>query len=86
MFQLRGAQILDAIRLHKNGYPESMNFGEFWRRFRTLSDDPKMFTIQPGLGEIRGCVEELLINLDLDKSAARLGNTQVREKALEYIS
>ena len=56
-----------------------MNYGEFWRRFRTLSDDPKMAKVQPGLGEVRGCVEELLINLDLDKTAVRLGNTQVRK-------
>ncbi|XP_059090834.1 unconventional myosin-XVIIIa-like isoform X2 [Tigriopus californicus] len=74
--QLRGAQILDAVRLHKNGFPESMNYSEFWRKFRTLGHEDAM-KIQPTLGEMKEAVGSLLEFIDLDKSTARLGNTQV---------
>ena len=76
--QLRGAQILDAVRLHKNGFPESLTYGDFWRRYRILSDPAETGTkLQPGLNELRPAVEHLLQYLDLDKTAVRLGNTQV---------
>ena len=74
-FQLRGAQILDAVRLHKNGFPENLNYGEFWRRYRILSDE--LQKRQPTLTEMKASVEDLLADMDLDKSAFRLGNTQV---------
>lgn len=73
---MRGAQILDAVRLHKNGFPESMNYSEFWRKFRTLGDENAM-KIQPTLSEMKEAVASLLEYIDLDKSTARLGNTQV---------
>merc|ERR1712079_144447 len=73
--QLRGAQILDAVRLHKNGFPENLNYGEFWRRYRILSDE--LQKRQPTLTEMKASVEDLLADMDLDKSAFRLGNTQV---------
>ena len=77
-FQLRGAQILDAVRLHKNGFPESLTYGEFWRRYRILSEDQANFgKKEPGHAEMKSAVEELLTEMDLDKSAFRLGNTQV---------
>ena len=75
IFQLRGAQILDAVRLHKNGFPENLNYGEFWRRYRILSDE--LQKRQPTLTEMKASVEDLLADMDLDKSAFRLGNTQV---------
>ena len=74
-FQLRGAQILDAVRLHKNGFPENLSYGEFWRRYRILSDE--LQKRQPTLTEMKASVEDLLADMDLDKSAFRLGNTQV---------
>ena len=74
-FQLRGAQILDAVRLHKNGFPENLSYGEFWRRYRILSDE--LQKRQPSLTEMKASVEDLLADMDLDKSAFRLGNTQV---------
>merc|ERR1712038_1779080 len=73
--QLRGAQILDAVRLHKNGFPENLNYGEFWRRYRILSDE--LQKRRPTLTEMKASVEDLLADMDLDKSAFRLGNTQV---------
>ena len=77
LLQLRGAQILDAVRLHKNGFPESLTYGEFWRRYRILSDDLHPHKKEPGHQEMKSAVEELLGEMDLDKSAFRLGNTQV---------
>ena len=38
-FQLRGAQILEAVRLHKVGFPESLGYQEFWRRFSLLGKE-----------------------------------------------
>ena len=75
--QLRGAQILDAVRLHKNGFPECLTYGEFWRRYRILSDELHPNKKEPSHQEMKSAVEELLGEMDLDKSAFRLGNTQV---------
>eukprot|EP00090_Calanus_glacialis_P009359 TRINITY_DN17730_c0_g1_i1.p1 TRINITY_DN17730_c0_g1~~TRINITY_DN17730_c0_g1_i1.p1 ORF type:complete len:2011 (+),score=520.24 TRINITY_DN17730_c0_g1_i1:123-6155(+) len=71
--QLRGAQILDAVRLHKIGFPESLGYGEFWRRFSLLSENGFV----PNTGEEKSAVEELLVSLDLDHTSYRLGNTQI---------
>jgi len=71
--QLRGAQILDAVRLHKIGFPESLGYGEFWRRFSLLSENGFI----PNAGEEKSAVEELLVSLDLDHTSYRLGNTQI---------
>ena len=76
--QLRGAQILDAVRLHKNGFPECLSFGEFWRRYRILSEENQ--TKNPSHQEMKSAVEDLLTEMDLDKSAFRLGNSQVSWK------
>ena len=88
--QLRGAQILDAVRLHKNGFPESIGYSEFWRKFHLLAaangerDGATKVTSKPptppALGEVRGAVEKLLVALEIDRSAVRMGNTQVRTK------
>ena len=92
VFQLRGAQILDAVRLHKNGFPESIGYSEFWRKFHLLStngekDGTSTSTATtkqtPALGEIRGAVERLLVALEIDRSAVRMGNTQVRKERRE---
>jgi myosin-18 len=77
---------LDAVRLHKNGFPESMTYGDFWRRYRILSDsDVVQIKSQPGVNEVRPVVEQLLQYLDLDKTAGRLGNTQVGFSSLFYL-
>ena len=80
IFQLRGAQILDVVRLHKNGFPESALFGEFWRQYKVLSDtqestEPNQQQMSPE--QLRSAIEDLLEELDLDRTAVRLGNTQV---------
>ena len=71
--QLRGAQILDAVRLHKIGFPESLGYGDFWRRFSLLSSGGQ----NPGAGEEKAAVEAMLVSLDLDHTSYRLGNTQI---------
>ena len=87
VFKIRGAQILDAVRLHKNGFPESIGYSEFWRKFHLLAaagemDGATKATSKPtpALGEIRSAVEKLLVALEIDRSAVRMGNTQVRNE------
>ena len=72
--QLRGAQILDAVRLHKIGFPESLGYGDFWRRFALLA---KQGVQSPGSGEEKTAVEAMLVEMDLDHTSYRLGNTQI---------
>merc|ERR1719508_513646 len=71
--QLRGVQILDAVRLHKVGFPESLSYSAFWRRFSILDEG----TRSPGVGEEKVAVENLIKSLDLDKSSFRMGNTML---------
>jgi len=83
---------LDAVRLHKAGFPESVGFSEFWRKFRILSEEagdcgqgfskPRAPTPPPG--EMRAAVEKLLADLEMDTAAYRMGNTQVRERVGLY--
>ena len=72
--QLRGSQLLDAVRLHKIGFPDSFNYAEFWRRFSVLSrgDIPQIKS-----GEEKAAIEQLLSDLDIERSSYRLGNTQL---------
>ncbi|KAL1453634.1 hypothetical protein WDU94_009960 [Cyamophila willieti] len=80
--QLRGAQLLAAARLHKQGYPRCMPLTEFRRRFQLLSvsgDSSTQPTSNSGTGEHdKAAVEEILLSLDLDHSAYRVGLSQVR--------
>lgn len=71
--QLRGAQILSAARLHKQGYPRCMPLAEFRRRFQLLG------SAAPTAGlEDKAAVEEILAALDLEHSSYRVGLSQVR--------
>ena len=71
--QLRGAQLLDALRLHKQGYPEHLPFSEFRRRFALLAPD------LPAEGDQREAADQLLLQLDVDPAAYRLGLSQVSQ-------
>ena len=87
--QLRGAQILDAVRLHKNGFPECQLYGEFWRRYRILSENAQVNDqkkTEPGHHQMKAAVEELLNEMDMDKSAYRLGNSQVSVKIIGHVT
>ena len=72
--QLRGSQLLDAVRLHKIGFPDSLGYADFWRRFSVLGrgDSPPVRS-----GEEKAAIEQLLQDLDIERSSYRLGNTQI---------
>ncbi|KAJ8953630.1 hypothetical protein NQ314_007235, partial [Rhamnusium bicolor] len=71
--QIRGGQILDAVRLYKQGFPNFLPLGEFRRRFRLLAGDHKISS--PVLDE-RKAVEDMLLALDLELSSYRVGLSQ----------
>uniref|UniRef100_A0A336KMA4 CSON012468 protein n=1 Tax=Culicoides sonorensis TaxID=179676 RepID=A0A336KMA4_CULSO len=65
--QLRGSQILEAARLHRLGFPESVPLTEFIRRFGLLADaSSKDIT-----------VEQILSHNEIDPSCYRIGPSQV---------
>ncbi|XP_070001522.1 unconventional myosin-XVIIIa isoform X13 [Penaeus vannamei] len=73
--QLRGCQILDALRLHKQGFPEHIQYSEFRRRFAVLA--PAEARAQAPVLDERAAVEAILAHLDLDSSSYRLGLSQI---------
>lgn len=73
-FQIRGAQILDSVRLYKQGFPTFMPLGEFRRKFGILAGDNKITS--PVLDEKRA-VEDMLLAMDLELSSYRVGLSQV---------
>ncbi|XP_044077959.1 unconventional myosin-XVIIIa-like isoform X12 [Siniperca chuatsi] len=72
--QLRGSKLLDALRIHRQGYPDHMVFSEFRRRFDVLAPH---LTKKHGRNYIvkdeKRAVEELLESLDLEKSSYHMG-------------
>ncbi|XP_040906951.1 unconventional myosin-XVIIIa isoform X2 [Toxotes jaculatrix] len=72
--QLRGSKLLDALRIHRQGYPDHLVFSEFRRRFDVLAPH---LTKKHGRNYIvkdeRRAVEELLESLDLEKSSYHMG-------------
>ncbi|CAL8308347.1 unnamed protein product, partial [Gadus morhua 'NCC'] len=72
--QLRGSKLLDALRIHRQGYPDNMVFAEFRRRFDVLAPH---LTKKLGRNFIvkdeKRAVEELLEALDLEKSSYHMG-------------
>ncbi|CAH1113986.1 unnamed protein product [Psylliodes chrysocephalus] len=72
--QIRGGQILDAVRLYKQGFPTSLPLGEFRRKFNLLATDYK--SSSPVLDE-KKAVEDMLIALDLEVSSYRIGLSQI---------
>jgi myosin-18 len=73
--QLRGAQILDAVRLHKQGFPKFLPLSEFRRRFRLLAPADGR-PASPVLDE-RRAVEDMLLGIDVDMASCRVGLSQV---------
>ncbi|CAL8281713.1 unnamed protein product [Arctogadus glacialis] len=72
--QLRGSKLLDALRIHRQGYPDNLVFAEFRRRFDVLAPH---LTKKLGRNFIvkdeKRAVEELLEALDLEKSSYHMG-------------
>ncbi|CAG9818730.1 unnamed protein product [Phaedon cochleariae] len=72
--QIRGGQILDVVRLYKQGFPNFLPLAEFRRRFHLLAGDHKISS--PVLDE-RKAVEDMLQALDLELSSYRVGLSQI---------
>nr|XP_055063633.1 unconventional myosin-XVIIIb-like isoform X1 [Misgurnus anguillicaudatus]XP_055063634.1 unconventional myosin-XVIIIb-like isoform X1 [Misgurnus anguillicaudatus] len=76
--QLHSTHLLPALQLYRTGYPEHMSVGDFRCRFQALSA-----LIIKRYGSVfitpdeRKAVEELLIELDLDKKSIVLGLSRV---------
>lgn len=68
-FQVRGSQVLEAARLHRLGFPESVPLNEFVRRFGLLND-----TTMP---KESVSVESILSANEIDSSTFRVGPSQV---------
>ncbi|GAB6030070.1 Myosin XVIIIA, variant 2 [Chamberlinius hualienensis] len=73
--QIRGTQILDAVRLNKQGFPDHMLYSEFRRRFELLGP-PEAREASPVLDE-KKAIETLMGSLDIDKTQYKLGLSQV---------
>lgn len=73
--QIRGCQILDALRMHKQGFPEHIQYGEFRRRFSVLA--PSEARVKPPVRDEKSAVDLILPHLELDGSTYRLGLSQV---------
>ncbi|XP_023035936.1 unconventional myosin-XVIIIa isoform X3 [Drosophila willistoni] len=67
--QLRGSQVLEAARLHRLGFPESVPLVEFVRRFGLLAGE---------LGSNKDVsVEQILAVNELDVASYRIGPSQI---------
>ncbi|XP_022085605.1 unconventional myosin-XVIIIa-like isoform X2 [Acanthaster planci] len=73
--QIRGLEILESTKLHKYGFPESMLFTEFRRRFEVLA--PATAKVSEPVLDERKAIEELLKHCDLGVSMYRLGLSQI---------
>ncbi|KAK1129525.1 hypothetical protein K0M31_019247 [Melipona bicolor] len=74
--QIRGSQIIDAVRLHKVGFPKHIALGEFRRRFGLLSSD---VNTRPGspVADERRAVEDMMLTIDVDPALYRVGQSQL---------
>lgn len=72
--QVRGSQVLEAARLHRLGFPESVPLNEFVRRFGLLND--------PSAAKDSFSVENILSFNEVDSSSYRIGPSQVCNKNL----
>lgn len=66
---MRGSQVIEAARLHKLGFPESMPHVEFVRKFGLLGE---------AAGGGGDNMEGILTNNDIDPASYRIGPSQVR--------
>ncbi|XP_075144896.1 myosin heavy chain-like isoform X3 [Haematobia irritans] len=65
--QLRGSQILDAARLHRLGFPESVPLAEFERRFGLLAGECSKDVV----------IEQILSANEIDPATYRIGPSQI---------
>ncbi|XP_052072228.1 unconventional myosin-XVIIIa-like isoform X4 [Mytilus californianus] len=72
--QIRGSELLDSVRIFRQGFPDNMGFGEFRQRFEgLLSPNNKPAKDLPE----KQAILHILDNLDLDKLNYRVGLSQV---------
>ncbi|XP_044030389.1 LOW QUALITY PROTEIN: unconventional myosin-XVIIIb-like [Siniperca chuatsi] len=86
--QLHSTQILSALQLHRTGYPEHMTLSDFRCRFQALSPPiMKRYASMFVNHDERKAVEELLVELDLDKRSIVVGASRVFMKrgVLHYL-
>lgn len=76
--QIRGLQLLDAVRLNKIGYPERMPFAEFKRRFGCLA--PVGYQTPGDLLDDKQAVKHLIEAMEVDCTMYQLGFSQVEQK------
>ncbi|XP_037609622.1 unconventional myosin-XVIIIb-like isoform X2 [Sebastes umbrosus] len=76
--QLHSTQILSALQLHRTGYPEHMTLSDFRCHFQALSPPiMKRYASMFVSHDERKAVEELLVELDLDKKSIVVGAGRV---------
>ncbi|XP_057268395.1 unconventional myosin-XVIIIb [Pezoporus wallicus] len=76
--QLEGAQLLDALRLHRIGYADRLLLTQFRRRFQVLAPDVmKKHTSAYEVPDESKAIQELFQALDLEKSSVAIGRSQV---------
>ncbi|XP_064613479.1 LOW QUALITY PROTEIN: unconventional myosin-XVIIIa-like [Liolophura sinensis] len=73
--QIRGAEMVEAIRIHRQGFPEFIPFKDFKTRFHVLL--PNDCKINTSSGDDRQVVSQMLDYLDVDKLNYRIGLSQV---------
>lgn len=72
--QIRGAELLEGVRIYRQGFPDNMVFGEFRQRFQGLLPPSN----QPSKdADMKQAVLTILDHLDIDKLNYRVGLSQV---------
>ncbi|XP_072310328.1 unconventional myosin-XVIIIb-like isoform X2 [Eucyclogobius newberryi] len=86
--QLHSIQILSALQLYRTGYPDHMTLSDFRCHFQALSPPiMKRYASMFVMHDERKAVEELLVELDLDRKSIVLGASRVFMKrgVLRYL-
>ena len=72
--QVRGLELVEAIRIHRQGFPEHMQYVEFQRQFEFLA--PPEVRSAPSSDE-KTAICKLLKELEIDSTTYRAGLSQV---------
>ncbi|KAM9841620.1 unconventional myosin-XVIIIb [Aulostomus maculatus] len=86
--QLHSTQILSVLQLYRTGYPEHMTLSDFRCHFQALSPPiMKRYASMFVSHDEKKAVEELLVELDLDKKSIAVGASRVfmRRGVLRYL-
>ncbi|XP_074642928.1 unconventional myosin-XVIIIa-like isoform X2 [Tubulanus polymorphus] len=72
--QIRGSEILETVRIHRQGYPEHMLYPDFRKRYEVLSPIPLK---NGAVTDDKQAVEQLLDFLEIENNTYRLGLSQI---------